>query len=557
MCPGRYWWSCLTLIGLMQLTPSAEGGICDWLFHHNNRQTTFYTPAGTVPAGVDLGAPPTTPAPAAAPVAAFMPAVGAAAGTPVSVGPATCEQTVVQYMPETAYRTVWNPVPVTQYQTTTNINPQTGLPVTCTRPCVTYSYQAQRVPYTTFRPVFSQVPVASAPSYAAPAVAATTPLTGYTPTAVSYGGPTAASCAASPAGAVGVGPLASPIPTTPYATPTYPGLVAPTAPGAVAVPAPLNTAPFGSNGFDATTTNPPGATPWMPRDAATAPNGSSLQPGASAINGGDSASGIPPRINPEDARRIQSQGGPTPEPASPNGAASPPPSNSGAAYPSGSAAANSSAAASSLGGADYRWNRALTAERSAGSRFEPASPTGGSALAAVGSQPAGTSPPPSTAVTNAPAASVGRTNNWISPNTAAADANDPLTSSEPWWRRPLSSSPPPSDSPAAPADDSLRFRIRPLPDSSGDRTPAATPDSVPSLLDPNDLTASRQRTLGPISGASSPTAPVHWTSGVDAQPPAQSDATPRRLGPPRLEVPAAARPALPNTAPEDAGWRGQ
>ena len=72
---------------------------------------------------------------------------------------AYCEQTVVNYVPQTSYRTVWQPVPVTTYRRTTHCNPTTGLPITCTRPCTTYTYQARRVPYTSYRPVYSTVPV--------------------------------------------------------------------------------------------------------------------------------------------------------------------------------------------------------------------------------------------------------------------------------------------------------------------------------------------------------------------------------------------------------------
>ena len=74
---------------------------------------------------------------------------------------AYCEQTVVNYVPQTSYRTVWQAVPVTTYRRTTHCNPTTGLPITCTRPCTSYTYQARRVPYTSYRPVYSRVPVSS------------------------------------------------------------------------------------------------------------------------------------------------------------------------------------------------------------------------------------------------------------------------------------------------------------------------------------------------------------------------------------------------------------
>ena len=90
---------------------------------------------------------------------ATMPTTAAA-----SCGPATCQQTVVQYVPQTAFRTVWQAVPVTTHRRTVSYNPSTGLPITCTQPCTTYTYQARRVPYTTLRPVYRTVPVTAATS---------------------------------------------------------------------------------------------------------------------------------------------------------------------------------------------------------------------------------------------------------------------------------------------------------------------------------------------------------------------------------------------------------
>lgn len=76
-----------------------------------------------------------------------------------SCGPGWCQQTVVRYVPQIAYRTAYQPVPVTTYKTSTTINPENGLPRTCTRPCTSYSYQARRVPYTTYQPMYTTVPV--------------------------------------------------------------------------------------------------------------------------------------------------------------------------------------------------------------------------------------------------------------------------------------------------------------------------------------------------------------------------------------------------------------
>lgn len=65
-----------------------------------------------------------------------------------------CSRTVVNYVPTTAYRTNWKQVPVTQYRAQTSSDPCTGCSVTCMRPCTSYTWQMQRVPYTTYRPVY-------------------------------------------------------------------------------------------------------------------------------------------------------------------------------------------------------------------------------------------------------------------------------------------------------------------------------------------------------------------------------------------------------------------
>lgn len=75
----------------------------------------------------------------------------------------TCSRTVVNYVPQTAFRTEYKQIPVTQYRPVTSTDPCTGCTVTCMRPCTTFTLQAQRVPYTTFRPEYRtetfQVPV--------------------------------------------------------------------------------------------------------------------------------------------------------------------------------------------------------------------------------------------------------------------------------------------------------------------------------------------------------------------------------------------------------------
>lgn len=63
--------------------------------------------------------------------------------------PTTC----YRYVTETAYRTCWKQIPVTYYRPSTSIDPTTGCPVYCMRPCQAVRWQAYRVPYTTYRPV--------------------------------------------------------------------------------------------------------------------------------------------------------------------------------------------------------------------------------------------------------------------------------------------------------------------------------------------------------------------------------------------------------------------
>ena len=218
----------LTVATLLGPTTAEAGPLFDWLFQRNrsqaiggyNNNSTYYR--GPVAAGQpqpagrscltnlfgrnQRGANSNPLAPsngyAAAPnvygqTAGYAPqAGGCAAGW--------CQQTVVRWIPQTAYRTAYQQVPVTTYKTSTTINPANGLPLTCTRPCTTYSTQARRVPYTTYRPIYTTVPVSDplaqqqAP-LARPAVAGYPPATAapayalQPPTAATYGAP--AGCA--------------------------------------------------------------------------------------------------------------------------------------------------------------------------------------------------------------------------------------------------------------------------------------------------------------------------------------------------------------------------
>ena len=71
------------------------------------------------------------------------------------VGDQSCGKptTCYRYVAETAYRTCWKQIPVTYYRPSTSVDPATGCPVYCMRPCQTVRWQAYRVPYTTYRPV--------------------------------------------------------------------------------------------------------------------------------------------------------------------------------------------------------------------------------------------------------------------------------------------------------------------------------------------------------------------------------------------------------------------
>ena len=143
MFKGRQWVKSTIAVAVFAGHLSAPancdaGPFLDWLFHRNR-----------------------TPVPVA-------PAAGYAANTSGCCGAAYCEQTVLRYMPQVAYRTVWQPVPVTTYKRTVSYNPTTGLPITCTQPCMTYTYQARRVPYTSYRPVYTTEPLNPAPTATQP-----------------------------------------------------------------------------------------------------------------------------------------------------------------------------------------------------------------------------------------------------------------------------------------------------------------------------------------------------------------------------------------------------
>jgi len=141
------------LTGLMVLSAQSSCNAClfNWLFGKKQTQTAYYatTAAATAPATTTAASP-----------------------QQGCCGTGYCEQTVLRYSPQVAYRTVWQPVPVTTYKRTVSYNPTTGLPITCTQPCTSYTYQARRVPYTTYRPYYATEPVTmpgNCPTSAAPA----------------------------------------------------------------------------------------------------------------------------------------------------------------------------------------------------------------------------------------------------------------------------------------------------------------------------------------------------------------------------------------------------
>ena len=159
------------------------------------------------------------------------------------------QQVVVRYMPQVRYRTVWASVPVTVYRPTTSSNPATGCTVTCMRPCTTYTWQARRVPYTAYQPLYTTYTT----------VAVTTPapviLGGqYSTASYTQGGAFALGyangSAFSPSGSIGVGcsgcaPAASST-VVPYSGPfvqTPPPASSTLIPMAPANPAPLRPVP--------------------------------------------------------------------------------------------------------------------------------------------------------------------------------------------------------------------------------------------------------------------------------------------------------------------------
>ena len=225
------------------------------------------------------------------PTTTYSPTTSAGCGG--NCGAAQCEQTVLRYVPQVAYRTVWQPVPVTTYRRTVSNNPATGLPITCTQPCTTYTYQARRVPYTTFRPVYATEPVS------APAAVPTTVTPGtVVPTTVAPS--PGCGCNSASTGwstAVSAQPYyAAPAPTTQpsYAAPGYsaPGYSAPTNPAPTySVPGYSPPAATGSNAAAE-------ATPWEPVQSTPGTSSGGYEPGSNFGSGTSDPASERPRIPP-------------------------------------------------------------------------------------------------------------------------------------------------------------------------------------------------------------------------------------------------------------------
>ena len=158
-----------------------------------------------------------------------------------SCGPGYCQQTVVRYVPQVSYRTVYQPVPVTTYRRTSYANPQTGLPITCVRPCTTYTYQARRVPYTTYRPVYTTVPLTTA----------ATPTT-----TANYAPAPNAGCNGCSTGFASSGYATPWYSTTPYASSAPSSSSYPSSPAASA--SPWRRVPESSQSYNGAETNDPG-----------------------------------------------------------------------------------------------------------------------------------------------------------------------------------------------------------------------------------------------------------------------------------------------------------
>ncbi len=130
----RGWLITLGIAAVLLSAPAESSGCCDWLFGGWGSRTTYS-------------------APYVAP--SYAPSSCAPACTSCAPACTSCVPQTVQYLPQTCYRTVYRPVQVTACSACTGCDPCSGCPVTYYRPVTTWTYQATRVPYTTYRLVYS------------------------------------------------------------------------------------------------------------------------------------------------------------------------------------------------------------------------------------------------------------------------------------------------------------------------------------------------------------------------------------------------------------------
>lgn len=212
-----------------------------------------------------------------------------ATGSPVPV--------TVPTVPQVSYRTIWYRVPVTSFRPVTTVDPATGATVTTVSPCVTYTWQARRVPVSAPGGFLSRL----FGHHRQSTVAAPAPVPVCPPTLTS-----------------GV-----PIPSSPGVLPSAPGAVSP--PTSYIVPP---TGPAAPTGTPAPTYSP--TAPSIP--------GTSVYPGGATIR---EPADMPPALEP--GRSV-----PGASPTSPPSPSAPPTGTGGSGgQPSGSATSVSSGAMSS------------------------------------------------------------------------------------------------------------------------------------------------------------------------------------------------------------------
>ncbi|MCA9270663.1 MAG: hypothetical protein KDA41_19410, partial [Planctomycetales bacterium] len=147
------------------IVESAHAGpILDWIrARRAARQTAYYQPAAvTAYSPVACGSCNACASPCASPCNTC------ASPCTTCASPCMTTQQVCNYVPQTTYRTEYAQVPVTVYRPVTTYDPCNGCPRTVMQACTTTTYQARRVPVTTYQQVCSmvQTPVAPAVQYA-------------------------------------------------------------------------------------------------------------------------------------------------------------------------------------------------------------------------------------------------------------------------------------------------------------------------------------------------------------------------------------------------------